>query len=192
MSSTKQPSGPAIFMSEFGATTSVPLAGFDVEFAGLDQLGWIYWAWKYYDDPTGSSAEGLVQPDGSFSPIVGVLSRTYPQAVAGDPNSVIFNPFTGAFNMVYAPTAAAHGVTTVNVSPSQHYPDGWCSAVKNGRITSKPGAQHLTVQTVGQAVAGVHHGDGRGLPVVVTAAPCVEASPMLCTSKDSGSRYVTS
>ena len=105
MGSAAQPSGPAIFMSEFGATTSIPLAGFDVEWAGLDDLGWIYWAWKYYDDPTGSSAEGLVQPDGSYSPIVTVLSRTYPQAVAGDPNSTIFNPFTGAFNMVYAPTA---------------------------------------------------------------------------------------
>ena len=110
-------------MSEFGATTSVPLAGFDVEWAGLDQLGWIYWAWKYYDDPTGSSAEGLVQPDGAYSPIVTVLSRTYPQAVAGDPNSIIFNPFTGAFNMVYAPTQAAQGVTTIDVAASQHYPE---------------------------------------------------------------------
>jgi endoglycosylceramidase len=149
MSSAYQSSGPAIFMSEFGATTSVPLAGFDTEWAGLDQLGWIYWAWKYYDDPTGSSAEGLVQPDGSYSPVVTVLSRTYPQAVAGDPNSVIFNPFTGAFNMVYAPTQAAHGVTTIAIAASQHYPNGWCSAVKGGRITSKPGATHLTVQTVG-------------------------------------------
>jgi endoglycosylceramidase len=149
MSSANQSSGPAIFMSEFGATTSVPLAGFDVEWAGLEQLGWIYWAWKYYDDPTGSSAEGLVEPDGTYSSIVTVLSRTYPQAVAGDPNSVIFNPFTGAFNMVYAPTLSAQGVTTVNVAASQHYPNGWCAAVKGGRITSEPGATHLTVQTAG-------------------------------------------
>jgi endoglycosylceramidase len=149
MGSAYQSAGPAGFMSEFGATTSVALAGFDVEWAGLDQLSWIYWAWKYYDDPTGSSAEGLVQPDGSYSPVVTVLSRTYPQAVAGDPNSVIFNPFTGAFNMVYAPTEAAHGVTTIAIAASQHYPNGWCSAVKGGRITSKPGATHLTVQTVG-------------------------------------------
>jgi hypothetical protein len=95
MSSAYQPAGPAIFMSEFGATTSVALAGFDVEWAGLDQLGWIYWAWKYYDDPTGSSAEGLVQPDGSYSPVVTVLSRTYPQAVAGDPNSTSSIPSPG-------------------------------------------------------------------------------------------------
>ena len=149
MNSAYQSAGPAGFMSEFGATTSVALAGFDVEWAGLDQLSWIYWAWKYYDDPTGSSAEGLVQPDGSYSPVVTVLSRTYPQAVAGDPNSVIFNPFTGAFNMVYAPTEAAHGVTTIAIAASEHYPNGWCSAVKGGRITSKPGATHLTVQSVG-------------------------------------------
>jgi endoglycosylceramidase len=149
MGSAAQPTGPAIFMSEFGATTSIPLAGFDVEWAGLDDLGWIYWAWKFYDDPTGSSAEGLVQPDGSYSPIVTVLSRTYAQAVAGDPNSTIFNAFTGAFSMVYAPTLAANGVTTVFVAASQHYPNGWCAAAKNGKITSKPGASHLTVQTVG-------------------------------------------
>jgi endoglycosylceramidase len=149
MSSADQSAGPAGFMSEFGATTSVALAGFDVEWAGLDQLSWIYWAWKYYDDPTGSSAEGLVEPDGSYSPVVTVLSRTYPQAVAGDPNSVIFNPFTGAFNMVYSPTVAAHGATTIAIAAAQHYPNGWCAAVKGGRITSKPGATHLAVQTVG-------------------------------------------
>ena len=149
MASASQSAGPAGFMSEFGATTSVPLAGFDVEWAGLDELSWIYWAWKYYDDPTGSSAEGLVQPDGTYSPVVTVLSRTYPQAVAGDPNSVIFNPFTGAFNMVYAPTESAHGLTTISIAASEHYPNGWCSAVKGGRITSSPGATHLTVQTVG-------------------------------------------
>jgi endoglycosylceramidase len=149
MSSAYQSSGPAIFMSEFGATTSVALAGFDTEWAGLDQLGWAYWAWKYYDDPTGSSAEGLVRPDGTYSPIVTVLSRTYPQVVAGTPSSIIFNPFTGAFNMVYAPTLAARGVTTIDVAASQHYPNGWCAAVKGGRITSQPGATHLTVRTVG-------------------------------------------
>ena len=163
MSSASQSAGPAGFMSEFGATTSIPLAGFDVEWAGLDQLSWIYWAWKYYDDPTGSSAEGLVQPDGTYSPVVTVLSRTYPQAVAGDPNSVIFNPFTGAFNMVYAPTESAHGVTTIAIAASEHYPNGWCSAVKGGRITSSPGATHLTVQTVG---------DPSQVYITVTAGAC--------------------
>ncbi len=58
MSSQYQSSGPAIFMSEFGATTSLALAGFDTEWAGLNQVGWAYWAWKYYDDPTGVLGRG--------------------------------------------------------------------------------------------------------------------------------------
>ena len=165
MSSASQSSGPAIFMSEFGATTSTALVGFDTEWAGLDQVGWAYWAWKYYDDPTGSSAEGLVRPDGNYSPIVTVLSRTYPQAVAGTPNSVLFNPFTGAFNMVYAPTLAARGDDGSSSRQQQHYPNGWCAAVKGGRITSAPGATRLTVQTVGPSRAGLHLGDGGWVPV---------------------------
>ena len=150
MSSQYQSSGPAIFMSEFGATTSPALAGFDTEWAGLNQVGWAYWAWKYYDDPTGSSAEGLVLPDGNYTPIVTVLSRTYPQAVAGIANSVLFNPFTGSFNMTYAPSLASHGETVIDIAASQHYPTGWCAAVKGGRITSDPGSTHLTVQTTGR------------------------------------------
>ena len=187
MSSAYQSAGPAGFMSEFGATTSVALAGFDVEWAGLDQLSWIYWAWKYYDDPTGSSAEGLVQPDGSYSPVVTVLSRTYPQAVAGDPNSVIFNPFTGAFNMVYAPTEAAHGVTTIAIAASQHYPNGWCSAVKGGRITSRARCDPPHRADGRASRGGVHHRDGGVVPVVVTGRTPQEGS-WLCTSKEIGKR----
>ena len=88
-------------------------------------------------------------PTGSYSPIVTVLSRTYPQAVAGDPNSIIFNPFTGASTWSTHRRLARAGVTTMVIAASQHYPNGWCAAVKGGRITSKPGATHLTVQTVG-------------------------------------------
>lgn len=152
MSSASQPNGPAIFMSEFGATTSVSMVGFDTEYAGINEVGWAYWAWKYYADPTGSSAEALVLPDGTYSPIVSVLSRTYPQEVAGNPQSFLFNPFTGAFSMIYTPSVAAQGSSTViDIAASQHFATtGWCAAVRGGKITSSPGSTHLTVQTVGQ------------------------------------------
>ena len=149
MSSADQSNGPAIFMSEFGATSSVSMVGFDTEWAGISEVGWAYWAWKYYDDPTGSSAEGLVLPDGSYSPIVQVLSRTYPQEVAGNPQSFLFNPFTGAFSMIYTPSLGARGPTVIDIAASQHYPNGWCAAVRGGKMTSNPGATHLAVQTVG-------------------------------------------
>jgi endoglycosylceramidase len=163
MSSANEPNGPALFMSEFGATTSVPLMGFDTEWAGITEMGWIYWAWKYYDDPTGSSAEGLVLPNGTYSPIVQVLSRTYPQEVAGNPISFLFNPFTDAFSMIYSPTAVSRGDTVIDIAAAQHYPNGWCAAVKGGKIVSSPGATHLTVQTVGRPLQ---------VSVTVTAGGC--------------------
>ena len=163
MSSRYQSNGPAIFMSEFGATTSPALAGFDTEWAGLEEVGWAYWAWKYYNDPTGSSAEGLVLPDGSYSPIVNELSRTYPQQVAGIANSILFNPFTGAFGMTYTPSLSASGETDIDVAAQQHYPNGWCAAVRGGHITSKSGAQHLTIATQGRPLQ---------VYVTVTAGAC--------------------
>ena len=163
MSSRYQSNGPAMFMSEFGATTSQALAGFDTEWAGIDEIGWAYWAWKYYDDPTGSSAEGLVLPDGDYSPIVGELSRTYPQQVAGIANSILFNPFTGAFGMIYTPSVSASGTTNVFVAAQQHYPNGWCTAVRGGHITSPPGASQVTIATKGRPLQ---------VYVTVTAGAC--------------------
>ena len=73
--------------------------------------------------------------------------------------------------MVYAPTEAASGVTTVFVAARQHYPNGWCAAVKNGKITSKPGASHLTVQTVGHPTQVYISVTAGSVPFVVTVAP---------------------
>ena len=110
-----------------------------------------------------------MQPDGSYSPIVTVLSRTYPQAVAGDPNSTIFNPFTGAFSMVYAPTQAANGVTTVFIAASQHYPNGWCAAVKNGQDHVEARCQPSHRANRRAPAAGVHLGHGGSVPLVVVS-----------------------
>jgi hypothetical protein len=163
MSSQYQANGPAMFMSEFGATTSTALAGFDTEWAGLDEIGWTYWAWKFYNDPTGSSAEGLALPNGNYSPIVNELSRTFPQVVAGVANSVLFNPFTGAWGLIYTPTLSARGQTIIAIAASQHYPNGWCAAVKGGKITSQPGDTRLTIQTQGRPLQ---------VKVSVTAGGC--------------------
>ena len=163
MNSPYQPNGPAIFMSEFGATTSRALAGFDAEWAGLDEVGWAYWAWKYYQDPTGSSAEGLVLPNGTYSPIVSELSRTYPQEVAGIASSILFNPFTGALGMIYTPSLSASGSTIIAIAAQQHYANGWCAAVRGGRITSPPGSTHLSIATKGRPLQ---------IYVTVTAGAC--------------------
>ncbi len=155
MASGDQPTGPAIIMSEFGATNSVPLAGFDVEWAGLSTVGWIYWAWKYYDDPTGSSAEGLELPDGTYSPIVTVLSRTYPQAVAGVANAVLFNPFT---------VCLLHGLHAERLGPRpNHHQRGRVPALPERLVRCGQGRQDRLVAR-SDASAGADGGHaGRGL-----------------------------
>ena len=59
LSSKRQPGGPAWFMSEFGATTNSAGGG---AHQGTDTIGvgWSYYSWKYYKDPTGSTSEALV------------------------------------------------------------------------------------------------------------------------------------
>ena len=43
------------------------------------QVSWIYWAWKYYGDPTGSADESLVMANGRLRSTADVLSRAYPR-----------------------------------------------------------------------------------------------------------------
>ena len=61
-----QPGGPAWFLSEFGATSNPTLLDRLTTEADRSLVGWAYWSWKFYADPTGSSAEGLVAADGSL------------------------------------------------------------------------------------------------------------------------------
>jgi hypothetical protein len=51
--------------------------------------------------------------------------------------------------MAYTPNPAAKGQTVVFVAARQHYPNGWCAAVKGGTVTSQPGNPHLTIRTIG-------------------------------------------
>ncbi len=145
IASAKQPAGPAWFMSEFGATTSEALMELLTANADQLQLGWTYWAWKYYNDPTGSSDEALVTPTGTLSPTAASLSRAYPQAVAGTPVSLSFDPESADFHMVYVPKSQVKAPTVIFVPMAVHYPKGYCARVTGGTIVSKPNATHLLI-----------------------------------------------
>ncbi len=166
LSTPDQPGGPAWFMSEFGATRSVPLLTAVTANADALGLGWSYWAWKYYNDPTGSSQEGLVSHSGKLEPSAAVLSRTYPQLVAGIPVGYYFDPKSGAFSLTFSPFHSTHAITSIFIS-SSHYPNGYCAKVTGGRIVSTPGASHLLVTTERSATS---------VSVSVVAGRCKKAS----------------
>ena len=56
MASAAQPGGPGWFVTEFGATSSPALLTSITADLDAAEVGWAYWAWKYYGDPTGSAA----------------------------------------------------------------------------------------------------------------------------------------
>ncbi len=145
IASVKQPEGPAWFMSEFGATTSAPLMDRLTAIADELQLGWTYWQWKYYDDPTGSSAEALVQADGRLAATATSLSRVYPQAVAGTPISYSYVPTTREFHLLYVPDPRVDAPTVIFVPTARSYPTGYQVQVLGGEVQSAPGADHLVV-----------------------------------------------
>ena len=110
------------------------------EQADVDRLGWTYGlSWRSGELRNLSHDKQLV------------LSRAYPEAVAGDPLTYGFNPRTGHFRLTYTPRADAHGPTVVYLPVADQYPNGYTVAVSGGRVTSAPGASRLTVATTAKS-----------------------------------------
>lgn len=107
LGSAAQPGGPARFLSESGATSNPTLLDRLTTEADRSLVGWTYWSWKFYDDPSGSSAEGLVATDGRLRSTASVLSRTYPQAIAGRPTSLSFDHASTGHSVAVAVTSGS-------------------------------------------------------------------------------------
>ena len=168
LASASQPNGPAWFVSEFGATSNVALLSRLTRQADRSLVGWTYWSWKYYGDPTGSADEALVGPDGRLRSTARVLARTYPQAIAGMPTSLSFDPTTGRFRLTYAPDHAVRAATVIMVPTQIHYPSGYCARVSGGSVISGPDSQFLEVANAPT---------GRSVVVSVTAGHCAVMAP---------------
>jgi endoglycosylceramidase len=146
MASPVQPGGPAWFVSEFGASSDPGLLTAITAQANAHLVGWAYWAWKYYADPTGSAAESLVMANGTLRSTARVLSQTYPEAVAGRPTSISFDPATGAFGLRYVPDPTIRAPTVIFVPTRMHYPAGYCTQVAGGTVVSASDSQLLEVK----------------------------------------------
>ena len=152
MGSTTTPQGPAMFMTEFGATSSHALASLLSMDTTTLGLGWMWWSWRYYDDPTGSSAEALIDDQQQLSPSALAIATTYPIAIAGTPLSSVLDPVDGQYALTYVPNTKIDAPTSIYVSQSV-YRMGYCTIGVGGTVTSKPGSGLLTVSsTTGAAV----------------------------------------
>ena len=145
MASAVQPNGPAWMVTEFGASSDPELLTPVTAALDARQVSWIYWAWKFYGDPTGSADESLVMANGRLRSTAYVLSRAYPQAVAGRPLHFSFSPQTDMFDMAYVPNHHIDAPTLIFVPTQVHYRHGYCARTTGASVTSARGSDLLEV-----------------------------------------------
>ncbi len=161
--SSAQPEGPGWLLTEFGASTdTADLARITAD-ANANLVGWIYWQWINYDDPTGSHSSALWPARPQTAAQLHVLAETYASAIAGTPTSMTFDPTTGAFALRYRSDPRITEPTVIVVPDSTHYPHGYCLRVSGAHETSRPGAPRIDLRN-GSSPADVS--------VSVTAGSC--------------------
>lgn len=151
--------GDAILLTEFGASDDASNLEAMADRADSHMIGWQEWHYCGCNDPT-TTGQGDTQAivlDPSKPPVgdnikaakLAVLSRPYPQAVAGTPKSYGFDAASGTFHLDYLVARAdgsgafPAGSQSVIVLPERQYPAGYAVSVNGAHIVSAPGAQHL-------------------------------------------------
>lgn len=145
--------GAASLVTEFGASDD--LADLEQVTRQADDalVGWQYWHYKEWADPTTESAEsggqGLFRDDSDLSSIklekLRYLERTYPQATAGIPLELSFKPDSAAFHYRYTPRAAG-APTEIHLPLALHYPNGYTLTITGGHAVSPPGVSPLLIR----------------------------------------------
>ena len=144
--------GAATLMTEFGATDNVRALEIDTQVADEFLMGWTHWAYKGWKDPTtADDAQGLFTDDADLTSVktekVRRLVRTYPQATAGIPQRLSFDPENGRFRYTYRPRPLA-APTVIFVSPL-HYQGQRRVTVEGGRVVGDPQARRIRVRATG-------------------------------------------
>jgi len=103
-------------------------------------MGWMYWAYKHWDDPTtADAAQGLFTDDADLSTVkegkLRLLVRTYPQATAGTPLGYHYDPTSGDFTMSYRADPSIEAPTRIFVSPLTS-PHGFDVSASAGTVSA--------------------------------------------------------
>ncbi len=162
-STSLQPGGPGWLLTEFGATTDAADLGRITADADSHLVGWIYWQWLNYDDPTGSHTSGLWPPTPPTPTMLEVLARTYPEAIAGKPMTTSFDPASGRFTLKFAADPRIAEPTVVFVPVAMHYPHGYCATATGAHITSAPDSSSVDI---------LNDGETSNVTVRITAGSC--------------------
>lgn len=147
--------GAARVLTEFGS--SFPITDLDryLDLADRHSVGWMYWEYKAWK---GSVTVGLFTKNDDLSTLrqdkAGLLSRTYPMAIAGEPISWSFDPDTKEFLLQYAPGPNVTASTLVYVPVARHYQQGYSVAADGATVTvthPDPAFDYVEIQNISDA-----------------------------------------
>jgi endoglycosylceramidase len=145
--------GAGGLLTEFGAEDDSADIARLTQFADQHLTGWMYWAYKEWNDPTGSSDEGLYGNDAQPSTVkaakVSLLAYPYPQAVAGTPLAVSWDRSDRVLSFSYRPDPAT-GLTDVFVGDGT-YPQGYTVSVSGGSVRAGSSASHVLISATEQS-----------------------------------------
>jgi len=142
-------------MTEFGASDDLTILRATAAAADASFTNWFYWHYKNWTDPTtqsqGSGAQGLFADDSDFASVkldkLRILERSYPQATAGLPQALSFDPDTGEFTYRYTPRPA-RGPTEIHLPLALHYPQGYDLELSGARRLSAADAGSLLLENL--------------------------------------------
>jgi endoglycosylceramidase len=145
-------------LTEFGATDDLEVLRQVMALADQQLLGWQYWHYKNWRDPTtesqGSGAQGLFSDDADLASVkpakLRVLQRAYPQATAGIPLQLSFDIDSGRFEYRYRPHAAT-AATEIYLPLALHYPDGYQAEISGARVLSAANTSPLLLEALPDA-----------------------------------------
>lgn len=141
----------AAMMTEWGATDNTKAVAIDAEGADANQMGWMYWAYKYWNDPTtADTAQGLFTNDADLTSVkadkLKHLVRTYPQATAGTDLKFAYDSTSGLFRMSYRADPTIAAPTRIFVSPLTA-PHGYTVTSSAGTVTKNGSYVDIAVGT---------------------------------------------
>ena len=142
--------GAGSLLTEFGAGDDLEDLARITGFADDHLVGWMYWAYKLWDDPTGSQDEGLFHDDANRHSVkrgkLELLVHPYPQAIAGTPTAMDWDATSKVLRFTYTPDRRT-GLTDVFI-PKITYRGGYQGyrvEVRGGVVVRGLGRRHVMV-----------------------------------------------
>ena len=137
--------------TEFGATNDPALLDRLTDQADTGIVSWMFWAYNEHIMGQYDTRDASLDTVSSV-PVLKALVRPYPVALTGTPEALSFERDTRTMDLRYStqgPSGRRYppALASVISVPQLQYPDGYRVEVTGARVTSKPGADQLTLRT---------------------------------------------